>query len=250
LESLPPKFGGSASSSAPPPKLSTPASWPQAAPGYSPALANRSAEFNGFVSILQVDAKARAVFFEGPANHGKTMLVKECRKYAEHVLSPSACVTIDFKNGSSKRFVLETIQLQMPAMFPGLTASTPQVSDLRAAIHELSQPVVFFIDAYEKASDEARELVELMLGDIRRLPNVRLMLAGQDVPNHEHSLWVESVAHIEVLPITNHLEWKGYASQYLGDVDAAHVEGLTLATKGVPGIIRPFLEALVKEAAE
>ena len=54
------------------------------------------------------------------------------------------------------------------------------------------------------------------------------------------------MTHFLVTPICDDKEWQKFASRHLGVVNPAHVEGLTLATGGIPGVIRPFLEALTK----
>ena len=157
-------------------------SFPPAITNYLPALANRSVEFSAFTQCLSEDAAKRIIFFQGPTNLGKTTLIRECEGYAEKLLSTGSCITIDFKTDTSKDFVLETIRLQSRTSLPSFSVSGKTVFDLRADLYKLDRPLLLLFDAYERGSDEARELVKLILSDIRKLSGVRIVVAGQVVP--------------------------------------------------------------------
>jgi hypothetical protein len=222
--------------------------WPAALPSYSPRLANRSQELEHFTSLLTNRASERAIFFVGPTNHGKTVLVRECRSYTEALLSNASCVAVDFKSDPTQGFALDTLRLHLKDRLPTFSRANSTISELRSDLSALTQPLVMFFDAYEKASAEARYLVEgIFLSDAIRLPHIRIVIAGQEVPDHKNSLWTTRVRQFSIAAIHDDLDWQKYAETHVGRVNPADLHGLVKATKGVPGIIRLYLDGLVEE---
>jgi nucleoside phosphorylase len=247
IESLPPESASGVSQHADERATRTYASttWPSSPKVYSPDLADRSKEFALFVSMLTPDATHRAVFLDGPPNHGKTCLVRECRTYVEGMLSADACVIIDFKANGSKEFALETLRLRLRSFLPKFAYPNSTVSDLRSDLDALSRPIVLFFDAYEKASPEARELVEgVLLNDLDRLAAIRMIVAGQQIPDHKTAVWASRVRHFTIGPIDDPTDWSIYAQRF-GAVKFDDVRLLTRVTLGVAGTIRPLLDRLV-----
>ena len=106
--------------------------------------------------------------------------------------------------------------------------------DLRADLRKVGSPILLAFDTYERANGEARELVEgLLLADLDRLDGVRLVIAGQDVPDHAHALWAGSVRHFSLKPITEPKFWRLYAERHHLNVKAEHVEALTLEARAL-----------------
>jgi hypothetical protein len=186
-----------------------------------------------------------AVFFDGPPNHGKTCLIRECRTYVEAILPADACVIIDFKANASKEYALETLRLRLKSFLPKFAHPNSTVADFRSDLDNLSHPIVLFFDAYEKASPEARELVEgVLLNDLDRLPAIRMVVAGQQIPDHKTAVWASSVRHFRIGPIDEANDWCVYAKRF-GKVNLNDVQLLTRVTLGVAGTIRPLLDRLI-----
>jgi hypothetical protein len=218
--------------------------WPAAATGHDADLANRQNEFRLFADLIAGQTSQRALFLEAPSNYGKTLLLAECIKYAAQQLG-TGVVRIDFKGNTTRDFVLDTLRLELGDRLPVFRQPQSTVYDLRLDLRNLSSPVLLAFDTYERANSEARELVEgLLLADIDRLGGVRLVIAGQDVPDHEHALWAASVRHFNLKPITETECWQVYAERHHMNVKAQHVEALTLGSAGVPGVIRSMLQTL------
>ena len=217
--------------------------WPAPDASYAPDLANRSAEFAFFTALLAGTVTQRAVFFEAPGNRGKTTLVAECMRYAHAVLGAASCVTVDFKAGAAKEQALETLRLD--AGLPHFSQPGSSPGTLRADLRSLTRPMVLLFDTYEKASPDARELVEgLLLGDLEKCPAVRIAIAGQTVPDHAKALWAKSVRHFALPPITDPQHWQQLAATHYPRLTAEHIMALTVAAAGNPGVIRAGLLAV------
>jgi hypothetical protein len=207
-------------------------------------LANREEEFRSFVDLIAGQTAERALFLEAPSNYGKTLLLAECIKYAAQRMA-IGIVKIDFKGNATRDFVLDTLRLGLGDRLPSFSQPQSTPYDLRADLRNLSAPVLLAFDTYERASVDARELVEgLLLADIDQLGGVRLVIAGQTVPDYEHALWAASVHHVNLKPITDTKFWRAYAERHQINVRAEHVEALTLGSAGVPGVIRSMLHTL------
>ena len=176
--------------------------WPNYATHYEPDIANRDAEFGFFCAMINGRTTERAIFLEAPTNCGKTTLVNECRRYTSTALSPVAAIKVDFKATPSKEDTLDTLRLDLQSLFPQFSQSTISTGELRANLRILRQPIVLFFDSYEKASPATCEfLMTLVLGDLEKLPAVRVVIAGQRVPDHATAMWTNSVRHFLLGPI-------------------------------------------------
>ena len=219
-------------------------SWPAAATGYDADLANRQDEFRFFADLIAGQTTERALFLEAPSNYGKTLLLAECIKYAARQLG-TGVVKIDFKGNATRDFVLDTLRLELGDRLPVFRQPQSTVYDLRLDLRNVTFPVLLAFDTYERANSETQEFVEgLLLADIDRLGGVRLIIAGQDVPDHEHALWAASVRHFNLKAITETKCWEVYAERHHINVKAQHVEALTLGSGGIPGVIRSMLQTL------
>lgn len=219
--------------------------WPAHVTGYEPDLANRNMEFAAFAEMLSQNSPTRAIFLEAPSDHGKTLLVAECMHYARRVLGHNNCITIDFKGNSTRETALETVSLGLAKYLPRFAKHGSQTRDLRADLRALKQPIVLLFDTYEKASPEAKELVQnLLLGDLDQTPAVRIIIAGQLVPDHEKAIWANSVRCFTLGPITDSSHWKRYAKRHHPHLNSEQIETVTEVALGHPGSIKTFLTVL------
>jgi hypothetical protein len=154
-------------------------------------------------------------------------------------------VKIDFKGNATRDFVLDTFRLELGDRLPNFRPSHSTAYDLRADLRSVTAPILLAFDTYERASADARELVEgLLLADIDQLPGVRVVIAGQNVPDHEHALWAASVRHLDLKAIIETKCWRAFAERHHINVKAEHVEALTLGSAGIPGVVRSMLQTL------
>jgi hypothetical protein len=234
-----------AGSSVPTSPPSEDVAWPPAISTYVPDQANRDIEFDFFVSLLQGDTPERAVFFEGPGNRGKTTLIRECMRYAQLAVSPAGCVAIDFNSDSSKEGALDTLRLDLGSQLPHFSRPNGSTFDLRGDLRALTKPTVLLFDTYEKASPQARELIAtILLGELEKLPAIRIIIAGKEVPEHAKAIWARSVRYFPLGPINDPQHWARVAATHHPNLKTEHVEAVTFASAGEPGSVRAGLQAV------
>jgi hypothetical protein len=221
--------------------------WPAVQPVYEPDLANRNDEFSFFRSFVAGATSERAVFFEAPSNNGKTILVSECINYAKRALKNNSTFIIDFKCNPSYEAVLDTLKLELSELLPTFSKNGSQVRDLRFDLRVLPKPILLFFDTFEQASSDAREFVQnILLAELERTPALRIVIAGQNVPEYSKTLWAKSVRPFTLGPIREASHWTPFAQRKYPHIKNEQIKTLTEATGGNPGAIRMLIEGLGK----
>lgn len=222
--------------------------WPASLLNHEPDIANRSEEFAFFRGMIAGATTERAMLLKAPGNQGKTTLLKEFRNYALQVLTGSQCVVVDFKDNPSKEFVLDTLRKKLGGMLPSFCKPGSAPLDLRTDLQSLTTPVLLLFDTYEKASAEAKELiVGQLLPDLEDCSAVRIVIAGQTVPDHNSTFWGTLARHFFLDNISDALAWCSFFERKFGSskgVSQHDIEFLTMAADGNPGVIRPMLQTV------
>jgi hypothetical protein len=223
--------------------------WPQIDRGFQPDFADRSDEFSFVVSMLSGQTKERILLLEGESSHGKTTFLSECMKYFRRIMPEGTFTVVDFKGNPTREGALDTIRLELSPILPSFRKPQGTPYELRSDLRSLAKPAVIVFDSYEKASSEARQLVEgLLLGDLESLPAVNVVIAGQYVPDHQRALWAPVVRHFRLGPITEPKDWERFAARHFGVLTAPEIATLTSATAGNPGVLRQMLGTLAAAA--
>ena len=220
-----------------------PATWPGMLAEYEPDLANRSDEFAFFSGMISNRTTEKALLLEAPSNYGKTSLVAECMKYARIAIGNVVCVTVDFKSNPSKEYVIDTLRLELGLLLPNFGKANGTIFNFRSDLRTISVPLILLFDTYEKASIEAQQFVEgLLLADLKSLPAVRIVIAGQNIPDHTKFIWRTEAKSFRLGPITNPSHWCAYAERHFRDFKPETIEALTIVAVGIPGVLRPMLQ--------
>ena len=222
-------------------------SWPPHLAGYAPELANRREEFGFFTSMLTGITAERAMFLQGPSDHGKTKMVAECMKYAKKTLGAAACVAVDFKGSPTREVALETLSLGLSSLLPNFGKPGSQSRQLRSDLRSLVKPALLLFDTFEQSSSDAQEIIQgLLLADLDLTPSVRIVIAGQTVPEHTKTLWAKWVRLFSLGPIINVQDWVAYAQRSHPELQPTQIQTLTSATGGEPGIMTTLIRGLAR----
>lgn len=223
-------------------------SWPAAVSEYEPDLANRGEEFNFFKDMLSGTTPERAMFLEAASNRGKTTIIKECTKYARHLLGGSPCVTVDFKGDPTKEFALDTLRTKLGGVLPNFSKPGSPPLALRNDFRALTTPTLLLFDSYEKASSEARQLVcGQLLPDLEDCSSLRVVIAGQEVPDHKSYYWGGLIRKFVMGTITDPAQWSRYYERIYGDPAGVNIRLLTKIAEGEPGVVRTFLQSAAED---
>jgi hypothetical protein len=96
--------------------------WLPPAVDFTRGMADRSDEFERFRNMLAGRDPHRALLVQGPSNSGKSELMRECVRYAQHRGVPFS--QIDLKGGLPLEDVLESLLLDLPNMLPRTNATS------------------------------------------------------------------------------------------------------------------------------
>ena len=222
--------------------------WPNQVSEHAPDLANRDAEFEFFRSMIAGKTRERAMFVEAESNRGKTTFIRECARYCQTVFPTEAFVTVDFNANPSREWALETLRLDLISRWKLFAPVASTTLDLRTDLRTFVDPVILLFDTYEKASLNAQDLVVgLLLSDLEKLPAVRIIVAGQKIPEHSKALWANRARRFLLGPINDPQHWERIRNNHYPDLNSDHILAVTFAAGGDPGIIRAGLQAVAEK---
>ena len=223
--------------------------WPERLPDYVSPLADRKDEFALFEQIITGQTPKRILLMRGVSNTGKTVLLTELLTYAKHL--KLAAASLDFKGCPLLDELFEALRLDLgPKILreshkaSGAARFYQFISDLQ----HLSGPLVLFFDTYQEASDESQKWIEgQLLARLDKTPAVVVVIAGQKIPAHDKHAWRILAEARELRSIETVQDWLEYSERRWRNpnVNADHVQALTLATGGNPGQLSALLEAMV-----
>jgi len=180
---------------------------------------------------------------------GKSILIDEFRSYAARALGGDSVVVLDFKGNPDRETALDILTLELGSRLPNFASSRGQLADLRRDLRALTNPTLLLFDTYEQASIEAKNLVEnLILPELRSAAALRVVVAGQSVPEHRRAHWADLVRVFKFGPIQDVKHWLKYAGRRYPNVADHQVETLTSATGGAPGQVDTLLLGLVERS--
>ncbi len=232
--------------------------WPVASSQRPNCLADRGPELDLFRRLLSADSPERLLLFHGPSDRGKSLVLTMLERTAGSLPS-IVCGRADFKNGPPLRDVLYDLSQDMSGIaFVRFERELRHSADeplRRAFLEDLKdtrRPAVLFLDAYEGATDESRRWVEQgLFGLARRFDGLRVIVAGQTVPNVDSSPpWAHLARSHELPPITDPAPWCQYLREVLGvtGVPDDHVATMVKATRGSPRPLGSLLANLQASA--
>jgi hypothetical protein len=257
-------------------------------------LADCIPEREEFSRLLQADGKKRIVIFQGESGTGKTSLLKACLEnlpeYILHVplnfkggaISVSEILSRTGSELSWERLVNFRSQVAELSKTPHITvdgnrliginnkitvaleAESPKdLEERRVAltdawfedIHSINNVILISIDTFEQATLETFEWISgPFLYRAARSKNLRVLLAGQKVPDHhEHaSEWGNCCTAFQLVGIENAELWDPVIKLLGYVIPAEHPEdfmkGICKALKGKPSEIMKMIEGFPRAA--
>ncbi len=226
--------------------------WMPPAEDFTRGMADRSDEFERFRNMLAGRDPHRALLVQGPSNSGKSELMRECIRYAQHCGVPFS--HIDLKGGLPLEDVFDGLLLDFQGMLPKTSASERQGRALKviADLLELRKPCFIAFDTYQEALQSGQDWIEKqLLPRLGRCPALIVAIAGQTIPKHSGRSWASLAYATALRPITSVEDWCDYVRRKHGPtaVTPEYIKGLTLATNGDPGQVSALIDTLVRNLA-
>ena len=119
------------------------------------------------------------------------------------------------------------------------------------ALSNIPKPTVLFVDTFEDATVECKEwFEESLLPFIRRSDSVRLVIAGQAVPNPIEP-WNDICKRVDVGPINKAKYWCQYRDALgLHSPNDAEIVNFVAITNGDPSILSALITSSKSEGAK
>jgi hypothetical protein len=227
--------------------------WLPPAEDFARGLADRSEEFERFRTMLAGRDPHRALLVQGPSNSGKSELMRECIRYAQHRGVPFS--HIDLKGGLPLEDIFETLLLDFgKEMLPETLACERSARSFKviADLLGLRRPCLIAFDTYQEAPQGGQDWIEKqLLPRVGRCPALVVAVAGQTIPEHGGRSWAPLAYTTALRPIMSVEDWCAYVQRKHGStkVTPEHIKALTLATNGNPGQISALIGSLVQNLA-
>jgi hypothetical protein len=209
--------------------------WPAAPPIFEWEPADCEPVRDAFTRLLTAGTPHRVLLVRGVSGTGKSHLTR-------HLLGLAlrcewlACGRFDLKSGADlegefARFVAhlgvdETVKA---------TAGQPlraRLDAVLAALREHRRPTLLFFDTFEQGGDLARWVEESALLAVPRAPWLRILIAGQQVPNPGGGPWADFAAPILQLQQLGWEDWYRYGRRYHTDLTKQFAQQLHKLVSG------------------
>lgn len=253
------------------------------------ALANYHDERDAFAALYEQQCTQRVVFYQGESGSGKTTLLRVCRKLIPDTIQKLLLDFKEAEHGVADIFFhtadiigwehLPNFQAQLAALNPQIVA---QINDNKIQgsnniisqmintgsqeerkdkqihltdawlrdVRDLDRVLLLSMDTYEKSIDEVKTWINRVLIRIPNIENLRLVIAGQNVPDNETSAeWADNCCLYNLHGVTQPEHWipvvKAMGREFPPDRDPlSYMDGICTAFNGQPADIKKTLEAL------
>lgn len=252
------------------------------------AMANYQDERAAFEALWAVECQQRVVFYRGQSGCGKTTLLKLCRKRipdSMHQLfidfkSSISVIEVFYRAVSRLGWQnLPSFQAALAVFQPSIVAqidnnqihgqhnAISQVINVDSLVERrerqahltkawlddvqaLDKSLLLVIDTYENAVEEVKAWVNYVLTCTPDHPRLRLVLAGQQVPEVEMCAeeWVDCCGVYDLYGVKEAEHWLPVVAQ-MGRVFPVGIEnphdylaGICAALQGRPAAIKSFIE--------
>lgn len=201
------------------------ADWPETPPPLVWPMADHSGVREAFANLLTRNPPWRFLPVRGASETGKSHITRQMLANALQI-PELACGRFDFKGGTDidgeiRAFVQE-LGVAAPPPLPQLNE---RLAGILAALSESKRPTLLVFDTYEAAPQPQQDWVEKeLLIRLIRAPWLRVVIAGQRVPETAAAIW-GSIAHTVLeLQAPPPAEWFDFGKQHRPDLRLDEVE--------------------------
>ncbi len=209
---------GAAPAVPPPPPI---VEWPAAPPVFEWEPADCEPVRDAFTRLLTAGTPHRVLLVRGVSGTGKSHLTR-------HLLGLAlrcdwlACGRFDLKSGADLEgeFARFVAYLDVDDAV-NATAGQPlraRLDAVLAGLRACGRPSLLFFDTFEQGGDLARWVEESALLAVPRAPWLRILIAGQQVPNPAGGPWAGFAAPIPPLQQLDWEDWYRYGRRYHPDL--------------------------------
>jgi hypothetical protein len=251
--------------------------------------ANYIEQRQAFLELLRPECRNRVLLIRGKSGAGKTTLISTCKKdvckpvqciFIQCKNTTLSVAEIFSRTGkelgwqSLSRFTEQVAALcgininieknwqvgTGNSIHTVLNVENPADRDERRVhltdawfedIRVSEQPVVIVIDTYEKANPEVKSWISgHFLASVANIPNIRVAIAGQEVPDHQEAIdWGDCCEFHELNGVWEADHWlpvfQGMKRRIIGESDPrSFLSGICYAFQGSPDAIMTCIKGL------
>jgi hypothetical protein len=198
--------------------------WPKQPPPVLWPMADHSEVRTAFERLLTCAVPWRFLLLRGPSESGKSHITRQMLSNTLRVPG-LACGRFDFKGtidmDAEVRALVQDLDVPLPPVGPRLNERLGHILD---ALKQRSRPALLVLDTYESAN-EAQEWVERqLLPSLIRATWLRVVIAGQRVPERTGAIWEEDASPLITLKPPPAPDWFAYGKRYRPGLTLADVE--------------------------
>lgn len=211
--------------------------WPDSVEELKWPLADHEEARRAFAELVTRSASFKLLAIKGESETGKSHLTTQFITNAQRRVKACRCARFDFKGTDQIDQTLADFAQHLDVPLP------PAVGDLsgrfRHILQSLSQrqcPSLLVFDTYEQAGDADRWVRESLLTALHRLPWLRVVIAGQQVPACHSKPWEEDSKVLRLAaPHPDH--WMEYAHASGRSITASTLAEVHKLTGGKASIL-------------
>lgn len=205
------------------PKPSAP-NWPQTPPALVWPIADHSGAREAFGELLTVRARQRLLRIRGASETGKSHVTRQL--LANALAMPEvACGRFDFKGTSDMdREVGAFVQDLGVRAPPAALRLHERLDHILGGLKQRARPTLLIFDTYEVAGEAQEWLEKTLLQCLIRATWLRVVVAGQRVPDSAGAVWAAVARPVLPLALPSPVDWFDYGRQHRADLTLAKVE--------------------------
>ncbi|MGI8427463.1 MAG: SEFIR domain-containing protein [Actinomycetota bacterium] len=188
--------------------------WPDAPPALSWVMADHDGVRAAFPKLITRTPDFRYLPIRGPSESGKSHITRQLLGNALRCAG-LACGRFDFKGTTDadaelQRFV-QNLEVPMPAAAPTLTQ---RLSAVLGTLIARKRPALLIFDTFEAAGEAEQWVKEHLLVALIRQPWLRVVIAGQHVPERAGAAWDAEASPAVILTEPGPEHWLTFGQQF------------------------------------
>ncbi|GAB6039966.1 TIR domain-containing protein [Endothiovibrio diazotrophicus] len=214
--------------------------WPSLPPALHWPVANHSEARDAFQRLIGGDAPWRLLPILGGSQTGKSHITRQMLGNGLR-LPDLACGRMDFKGSTDLERELPSFVQHLGVPVPQGKRLNPALDAILDALCERRRPTLLIFDTYEQAG-EAEEWVERrLLPSLIRSPWLRVVIAGQRVPETAGALWEAEASRPIPLETPPADDWFEFGRRHNPELAREFVEQACRLTNATSALLAQLL---------
>ncbi len=215
--------------------------WPTRKGAIHWPMADHTEACQAFETLLSPDTPFRLLSIKGASEVGKSHMTKQMLANALHV-DGLACGRLDFKGAAGLENEIKTFVQHLGIPQPSTnTTVSGMLGEVFENLRERKQPTLLIFDTYEQVGEAQHWLENIVLTSLIRSEWLRVVVAGQMVPENSSAMLGAVAAPIVRLQPPTPADWHDYGKIYEPDLELDFVDRAHMLCGGKASILAGLL---------